>query len=329
MSLPEVTMANFEVDPMPSLLWGHHIIDGGPMRLPRSFYYPSHDPPQQHQAFCIARVHPPPPPQNEAFWRDQVRDLLIGPQNRNVVEIQPSLFGIGLIEMSGPNAVNALVQHGPYPLPPLHLNRSVSFTHANDAINHRATQEFCNGWLMILGILPNYRNDLDITNAVSTFGKFHTWNRVDLIKCRALVYASFPSPAHVPRDVVFGKFATVGGVKESWTAPIYILTAEFADALPGDEDPMPFNGNPHPLPRNLQFNPNMFVLPQFPEIGWDAQPDVQQQGNHDAHFHADNIDAAVQGNHDQGEERESMVLNPSDNSDSSVNVLDLMFHGHN
>jgi hypothetical protein len=45
----------------------------------------------------------------------------------------------------------------------------------------------------------------------------------------------------VPRDVVFGKFATVGGVKESRTAPVYILTAEFADALPGDEDPMPFN----------------------------------------------------------------------------------------
>jgi hypothetical protein len=177
------------------------------------------------------------------------------------VEIQPSLFGIGLIEMSGLNVVNALVQHGPYPLPPLHLNRSVSFIHANDAINHRATQGFRNGWLMILGIPPDYRNNLDIANAISTLGKFHTWNSVDPIKCRALVYALFPSPAHVPRDVVFGKFATVGGVKESWTALIYILTAEFADALPGDDDPMLFNENPHPLPGNLQFNPNMFVLP--------------------------------------------------------------------
>jgi hypothetical protein len=69
-------MANFEVDPMPWLPWGHHIIDGGPTRLSRSFYYPAHDPPQQHQAFCIACVHPSPPPQNEAFWRDQVCDLL-------------------------------------------------------------------------------------------------------------------------------------------------------------------------------------------------------------------------------------------------------------
>jgi hypothetical protein len=89
---------------------------------------------------------------------------------------------------------------------------------------------------MILGIPPDYRNDVHIANAISSFGKFHFWNRVDPIKCRALVYASFPSPAHVPRDVVFGKFANVGGVRESWTAPIYILTAEFADALPTDED---------------------------------------------------------------------------------------------
>jgi hypothetical protein len=72
---------------------------------------------------------------------------------------------------------------------------------------------------------------LDIANAVSAFGKFHSWNSMDPIECRALVFAWFQSPAHVPRDVVFGKFATVGGVCETWTVPVYILTAKFADAL--------------------------------------------------------------------------------------------------
>jgi hypothetical protein len=42
-------MANFELDPTPWLPWGHHIIDGGPTRLPRTFYFPSQDPPEQHQ----------------------------------------------------------------------------------------------------------------------------------------------------------------------------------------------------------------------------------------------------------------------------------------
>jgi hypothetical protein len=44
---------------------------------------------------------------------DQVQNFLVGPLNRNVVDVQPSLFGIGLYQLSGPTAVNALVQHGP------------------------------------------------------------------------------------------------------------------------------------------------------------------------------------------------------------------------
>jgi hypothetical protein len=187
----EQTMANFEVDPTPWLLWGHHVIDGGPTRLPRLFYYPAQDPPQTHQAFCIAQVNPPPLPHDEAFWCDQVRDMLLGPLNRNIIEIQPTLFGVGLFQMSGPNATNALVQHGPYPLPPLHLNRSVHFIHADDAVNHRASQGFRNGWLMLLGIPPDYRNGLHIANAISSFRKFHSWNSMDPIECRALVFASF------------------------------------------------------------------------------------------------------------------------------------------
>jgi hypothetical protein len=82
------------------------------------------------------------------------------------------------------------------------------------------------------------------------------------------VFASYPSTALVPRDIVFGNYANLGGVKESWTAPRDIvfgnyanLGAVFAEQLPKDEDQMPLNGNPHPLPGNLVHNNNMFVLP--------------------------------------------------------------------
>ncbi|KAM0886498.1 hypothetical protein ACQ4PT_029612 [Festuca glaucescens] len=87
----------------------------------------------------------------------------------------------------------------------------------------------------------NYRNDFDIAQAVATF---------------------------------------VGGAKESWTAPVYILTAEFAEALPADEDQMPPDGNPHPFPGELQPNNNIFVNPQFPEIGWDAVQDFGHEHKH-------------------------------------------------
>jgi hypothetical protein len=79
----------------------------------------------------------------------------------------------------------------------------------------------------------------------------------------------------VPRDVLFGKFTSVGGVNETWTTPVYIFTVDFADALPTDEDQMPLDGNHHPFLGQLQQINNAFVNPQYPEIGWDVIQDMQ------------------------------------------------------
>jgi hypothetical protein len=126
--------------------------------------------------------------------------------------MQPSLFGIGLYQLSGPTPINALVQHGPFNM---NNQRSVRFIRIDDANNHRASFGYRKGWLMFLGIPLDYRNSFDIANAISTFGKFHHWNADDPILERTLVFASFPSPALVPRDVVYGKYASVGGTRES------------------------------------------------------------------------------------------------------------------
>jgi hypothetical protein len=151
-------MAVFEVDPTPWLPWGHHVIDGGDTRLPRSYYFAPQEPPQRYQAYCIAIVEPAPPPQAAAFWREQVSKFLVGPLQRNVIEFQPSLFGVGLFQLSGPSAVNALVQHGHYQMQP---NRFVRFVHVDDAAeSHRAVHGFRRGWLMFLGIPPDYRMTL-------------------------------------------------------------------------------------------------------------------------------------------------------------------------
>jgi hypothetical protein len=265
-------MAVFKLDPTPWLQWGHQVIDGGDTRLSRSFYNPMSDPPLQDQDSYIAIVDPALLAIHEGHWRDRVRDFLVHNLNCQVITYQPCVFGLGLYQMSSPRSREALVQHGPF-----HIEHNVFVRFINpDAApeNFRSVQGFRTGWLMFLGIPPAYHNDYDIANAVSTFGKFHYWIDNDPFKCRALVYASFPSPTLVPRDVVFGKYATVGGVRVSWMAALYILSAEFADALPADEDQMPPDGNPHPLPGQLVLNPNMFVAPQFPEIGWDF---IQQQ----------------------------------------------------
>ena len=81
---------------------------------------------------------------------------------------------------------------------------------------------------MMLGVPLDYRNDFDLAGAVSTFGKFLHWHHEDTMEARVMFYAAFPSPQLVPRDVVFGDYAHLGGVRQLWMAHVYVLTVELA-----------------------------------------------------------------------------------------------------
>ena len=63
-----------------------------------------------------------------------------------------------------------------------------------------------------------------------------------------------------------------GGAQVSWTAACYVLGADFADQMPNDEEPIPLDGNPHPLPGNLVNDNLIFVLPPYLMIGWNDAP---------------------------------------------------------
>ena len=108
--------------------------------------------------------------------------------------------------------------------------------------------------------------------AVNTFGTFHHWISDDPYVVRSLVFASFLEDVLVPRDVVFMDYAACGGARVSWTDPLYILGANFAEQMSQDEDWMPINGNPHPVP-GVPF-PDMppFILPPYPALGWNDVP---------------------------------------------------------
>jgi hypothetical protein len=54
--------------------------------------------------------------------------------------------------------------------------------------------------------------------------------------------------------------AAVGGAGQTWAVPVFVLNSQNNDQLPGDEDPVPEEGNPHPLPGVLpeQQNPDFW-----------------------------------------------------------------------
>jgi hypothetical protein len=269
-------MANFELNLARWVPEGFQTIDGGPTRLPCTFYTPAVAPSRSHNTYYIAIVEPPQPPELEQHLRQQVRNFLEQDLNRVVDDAQPCLFSVGMFQLRSAASCYALVQHGPYEL---HQDLFVRFVMHDDRSQiHRSTQGFRRGWLRFLGIPLDYRNDQDIANVVSTFGRFHHWHHIDGALDRTLVYVSFPSPALVPRDIVFGHYSNLGAVRESWTALYYILSADFAEVLPADEDLMLLDRNPHPLHGQMLHNLGNFVLPAYPELGWNDAPFMQHDG---------------------------------------------------
>ena len=138
---------------------------------------------------------------------------------------------------------------------------------------------------MLVGVPLDFRNTEDLRAAVNTFREFHHWVSDDPYLVRSIVFASFPDDRRVPRSVNFSEYAAWGGAKVSWSAPVYILGAVPAQLMPHDEDPMPLNGNAHPLPGEFVQDPHLFALPPFPALGWNdvplPPPPMDEHHNHE------------------------------------------------
>ncbi|KAM0867413.1 hypothetical protein ACQ4PT_042016 [Festuca glaucescens] len=86
-------------------------------------------------------------------------------------------------------------------------------------------------------------------------------------------FIRFENQNEGPGQPLVGRFT---GMRRSLTAPVYILTSEFADVILANEDPMHVDENPHPLPGGFVPDNNMFVLPEYPANGWNEAPIAPQ-----------------------------------------------------
>jgi hypothetical protein len=136
---------------------------------------------------------------------------------------------------------------------------------------------------MFLGFPLDYQLIDFVKAAVAPFGRLISWldgpnkSRV-LTKCLLL------DPSHVPRSLVVSQGSLVGGMGRSWSVPVFILNGQFPDGFPQDEDPVPFDANPHP--NNGAINE---VNPNAPQ-GWQHNLHGAAQIVHqDAGLNADNM----------------------------------------
>ncbi|KAI4980494.1 hypothetical protein ZWY2020_020979 [Hordeum vulgare] len=97
--------------------------------------------------------------------------------------------------------------------------------------------------------------------------------------------------------------------------------------MPNDKDPMPLNGNPHPLPGELEQNNMLFALPPYPALGWKAVPPpppppmLEPPAQHDDGGWGWHLEAPVEEPAAPKQDQESMVIDQPTSSDSVQEIV--------
>ncbi|KAM0920237.1 hypothetical protein ACQ4PT_007639 [Festuca glaucescens] len=166
-----------------------------------------------------------------------------------VVSFAESAVGLGLFRMVGQVTRDLLVA-----LPQIQfgVGRTLSFTRHDEGPNFRASVYTSLGWIMLLNLPMDYRNEEFLRETVGKFGKMRGWFGADPSPTRMLIKCAYAGARDVPRSIVVRDPQRHGGTVVSWTVPVFIMLTDQADVLPGDESPIPHDGIPHPLPDDAE-----------------------------------------------------------------------------
>lgn len=185
-----------------------------------------------------------------------------------VVSAFPSPLGLGRFQFEDTTQRENLLDASP-----LNFGQWVITVRRHDeARNFRSCAYIRQCWIMLLGFPLDFQSVDFVRASVAPFGRFLRWYEGPN-KSRLLAKCLILSPDCVPRNVVVSHGTTLGGSDRSWSVPVYMLNGQFPDGFPADEDPVPFDGNPHPV--------NGDVL--------HANPDAQQGWQHDLHGAAQHV----------------------------------------
>lgn len=246
-------MANFACNPQSYLPPGAHV-EHGWLHPARSRVALGGEPPRRHEEYRNITLVPEPPEHVVLEALQAVVDHLEQGFPVRILSSFRSPLGLGLVKFQSASQRQSMIDLSPIPF----VNNSVIRVVKHDAArNFRACPyiRFCR--VLILTFPLDYQTMEFFKAAVAPFGSLLSWHEGPN-KSKSLLDCLVLTPERIPRSIVVSRGSQLGGNGESWTAPVYIIGGQFPDDFPGGEDPVPADGNPHPLHDHvLHVNPDV------------------------------------------------------------------------
>jgi hypothetical protein len=284
-------MANFPVDPRPFLPEEMEVEDGGPDRRVRGRVHLADDPIRLHEEFMVAEeVDGILDPADYGMFTHTIRHYIRDELGLRVVRAGIHPFGVGLFELGLLYQRDRLLTGNIHNIDGFQIR----FVKHDRAKNFREVEYERKGWILMLGFPLDYMTSAHVNQVVASFGKIIRWHNSPNIKSFVLVKCMHNSAADVPRSIIFTRGEDHFGHGCSWSVPTFVLNTDL-DWPHGDwimdrpEDPLPENGNPHPLPEeealqqegeNMEafVNQNIHMFQANPDPAWEAA--LQQNNAH-------------------------------------------------
>ena len=236
-------MANFPVNPLAFIPDGMTIDHGPADRKVRTMMVVPPLPPLHHDRVVIVETNRFIPIQLRESMRQAVKGLL-DEAGHDSFDWDDHPFGLGVFKLIDSLAADTVIGLT-FEVDEI---TTVTFVRHDQAKNRRLAAFGRETWILFLGFPLDYQTTFYVNRAVEDFGLLSVWHhpRGNLKYVLAKVWLVHPK--FVPRSIVVTQ---LGGARNSWTVPVYMLrsadwNAHLHDVPPPPEDPEPEDGNPHP-----------------------------------------------------------------------------------
>jgi len=200
--------------------------------------------PRRHEVYAIVTVRPPP--QNHQLF-DTMDEVVTFFEEVHNVRIQSSFLstlGLCLAQFRSPIARQSMISQSPLQLDDF---REVSVVEHDHGINLRDCPFTRTCWIMFLAFPLDFQTRDIIEQAVGFFDTVITWTSNANCKSRLLLHCKVTLVSRIPRSLLICEGIPVGDRGSSKTVPVFVPSSQHNDEMPGDEDLIPPNGNPHPI----------------------------------------------------------------------------------